>query len=100
MYELTELGRGLEEPVLALGRWGARTLGARDGRPLRSQWLALAVKSFTERNADGFEAVVELRLEDGAYALRYAAARSTSPRAMPTGRTSSWRPGTTRWSRS
>jgi DNA-binding HxlR family transcriptional regulator/putative sterol carrier protein len=72
VYELTEFGRGLEEPVLALGRWGARTLGTRDGRPLRSQWLALAVKSFTERNAQGFEAVVELRLEDGTYALRYA----------------------------
>ena len=27
VYELTEYGRQLEEPLYALARWGARTLG-------------------------------------------------------------------------
>src|SRR5690554_36785 len=28
VYELTELGRGLEDVVLALGRWGFKSMGA------------------------------------------------------------------------
>src|SRR5919202_2762340 len=47
VYELTEYGRELEEPLLALGRWGARSLGTREPRhALRSEWLAVALKAF------------------------------------------------------
>src|ERR671933_1792279 len=47
VYELTEYGRELEEPLLALGRWGARSLGRRQpGDALRAEWLAVALKAF------------------------------------------------------
>src|SRR5919108_834186 len=41
VYELTDYGRSLEGPLLALGRWGAMSIGERqDGQSLRSEWLA------------------------------------------------------------
>src|ERR671933_2910831 len=40
VYELTDYGRELEEPLLALGRWGARSLGPPEpGARLPSEWL-------------------------------------------------------------
>src|SRR6266540_2349588 len=36
VYELTEYGRELEEPLLAFGRWGAKTLSRRPGDARRS----------------------------------------------------------------
>src|ERR671935_1813637 len=63
VYELTEYGRALEGPLLALGRWGAGSMGQReDGRSLRSEWLAVALKAFfrPEAAAD-VRADVELR---------------------------------------
>ena len=42
VYELTDYGRALEGPLLALGRWGALSIGERqDGQSLRSEWLAV-----------------------------------------------------------
>src|SRR5919199_1965193 len=47
VYELTDYGRELEGPLLALGRWGARSLGPRqDGQALRSEWFGVALKAF------------------------------------------------------
>src|SRR5437763_13541599 len=38
VYELTEYGRALEGPLLALGRWGARSMRAREpAQTLRSE---------------------------------------------------------------
>jgi DNA-binding HxlR family transcriptional regulator len=72
VYELTDYGRSLEGPLLALGRWGALSMGTRQpGQALRSEWLAVALKAFfrPEAAAD-LQAVVELRFEDGTFVAR------------------------------
>ena len=72
VYELTEYGRELEGPLLALGRWGARSMGARDPeQALRSEWFGVALKAFfrPEAAAD-LNAEVELRFEDGTLLAR------------------------------
>jgi len=46
VYELTGSGRGLEESVLALGRWGARLLGEpRDGEIVTTDSLIMALRT-------------------------------------------------------
>jgi DNA-binding HxlR family transcriptional regulator len=74
VYELTELGRELEEPLLALGRWGARTMGLPGPeRTLRSGWLGVACKAFADRQAArGVHATCEFRLDDGTFHARIA----------------------------
>jgi DNA-binding HxlR family transcriptional regulator len=74
VYELTEHGRALEPIVLALGRWGARTMGPREPeQALSSRWLALALKAFFHPEAAGDEARrYELRLGEGAFRLEVA----------------------------
>jgi DNA-binding HxlR family transcriptional regulator len=72
VYELTDYGRELEEPLLAIGRWGARSLGRREpGHALRSEWLAVALKAFfrPEAAAD-LRVTVALRLDDAAFRVR------------------------------
>ena len=71
VYELTEYGRALEGPLLALGRWGAMSMGEREGQALRSEWLAVALKAFfrPEAAAD-LKATVELRFGDGTFLAR------------------------------
>jgi DNA-binding HxlR family transcriptional regulator len=71
VYELTEYGRELEPAMLALGRWGARSLGPRGERVLRSHWLALALKGmFRPAAADGRARTYEVRLPDGSFVAR------------------------------
>jgi DNA-binding HxlR family transcriptional regulator len=72
VYELTDYGRELEGPLLALGRWGARSLTARDpAHTLRSEWLAVALKAFFRPEAaSGIRATVSLRFDDGAFRVR------------------------------
>jgi DNA-binding HxlR family transcriptional regulator len=71
VYELTAYGRDLEPAMLALGRWGARSLGARGERTLRSQWLALALKAmFRPEAVDGQARVYEVRLPAGPFVAR------------------------------
>lgn len=70
VYELTAYGRELEPILFALGRWGARSLGARDEETLRSHWLAVALKAFFHAEAaEGVDAVYELRLREGAFRI-------------------------------
>lgn len=46
VYELTETGRALEEPIMALIRWGGRFLpAAPPTNVFRGEWLALALKA-------------------------------------------------------
>lgn len=46
VYELTEAGRELEEPILALIRWGGQFLPtAPASNVFRGEWLALALKA-------------------------------------------------------
>ncbi|HEY3260471.1 MAG TPA: helix-turn-helix domain-containing protein [Pseudonocardiaceae bacterium] len=64
VYELTEYGRQLEDTVLALGRWGARSLA--DPRPdeiVTTDSLIMAVRTtFGTEAASGLHAGFELRL--------------------------------------
>ena len=80
VYELTPYGRELEEIVLALGRWGARSLGpVREGDALAPSALLVALQaSFQPEAARALRAGYELRIgpmavhavvEDGALTL-------------------------------
>src|SRR5205085_9831745 len=74
VYELTEYGRGLEPILLALGRWGARTLGPRgEAQELRADWFAVALRAyFDPEAAAGVDAAVELRFPGGTFVARIA----------------------------
>jgi DNA-binding HxlR family transcriptional regulator len=62
VYELTELGRGLEPVVFAFARWGAPLIGRSPiEHPLRADWLGTAMGAFFRpgRASDGvFELVM------------------------------------------
>jgi len=71
VYELTEYGRDLEPVLLALGRWGARSFGEpAGGETMRSDWFGVALKAFfTPEAAEGVDAALALRFDDGGLAL-------------------------------
>ena len=53
VYELTEYGADLEEVVLALGRWGARSLGElRPGEIVTADILVMALRSTFHPNGE------------------------------------------------
>jgi hypothetical protein len=67
VYELTGYGRGLEDAVLSLGRWGARSLGApRSDDVVTPDSMVMALRTnFHPEAARRLSAGYELRL-DGA----------------------------------
>jgi DNA-binding HxlR family transcriptional regulator len=74
VYELTAYGRELEPILMALGRWGTRSMGRLPSVPAaRSRWLVAGMLAFH----DGTRRVArpttwELRLSDGPFTLRAA----------------------------
>src|ERR671936_2645206 len=72
VYELTGYGRMLEGPLLAVGRWGAASMGQRrPGQMLRSEWFGVALKAFFRPEAaSDLEAEIELRFDDGTFLAR------------------------------
>lgn len=72
VYELTDHGRELEEIVLALGRWGARTLGEpAPDEIVTVDSMVMAMRStFRPDAARGVRAGFELRLGDIVLHLR------------------------------
>ena len=64
VYELTEYGSELKDVVLALGRWGARTLGnPRPGEIITVDSMIMALRTtFQPEAARGVRAAYELRL--------------------------------------
>src|ERR671931_597576 len=64
----TDLRRGL----LALGRWGALSMGQRrPGQTLRSEWFGVALKAFFRPEAaSDLQAEIELRFDDGTFLAR------------------------------
>ena len=64
-YELTDYGRELEEPLVKLGLWGARTLGpAAEGQPVSVDGLTLALRgTFRPDIAAGLTRSYELTLD-------------------------------------
>jgi DNA-binding HxlR family transcriptional regulator len=66
VYMLTDHGARLVPAMLALGRWGAKTMGPRDpDQELRSGWVAVAMQAFF-RPGD-VDATLELNLSDGPF---------------------------------
>jgi DNA-binding HxlR family transcriptional regulator len=65
VYELTELGEELAEPLAALARWGMRTLPARrEDRSFQSHWLVVALRArFAPAAAAGVEETYEFRID-------------------------------------
>jgi len=69
-YELTRTGRELEQPIMALVRWGGRWIG--DASPdleFRPEWLLLALRAVLPEPA-GDLPVIELRVGEGVVHLR------------------------------
>jgi DNA-binding HxlR family transcriptional regulator len=72
VYELTTYGRELEPILLALGRWGAKSMG-RTASELssRSRWLVAAMLGFRDESKRIPRPTTwELRLNDGAFTVR------------------------------
>jgi DNA-binding HxlR family transcriptional regulator len=71
-YELTAYGRELEPILLALGRWGTKSMGRLPADVAsRSRWLVAAMLAFRdERQQVARPTTWELRLNDGAYTVR------------------------------
>jgi DNA-binding HxlR family transcriptional regulator len=71
VYELTEYGEELVPIMLALGRWGARTMGARSTeQSLRAEWVAVALKAFYQpQAARGVSARIAFDLGDAQFTV-------------------------------
>jgi DNA-binding HxlR family transcriptional regulator len=70
-YELTEVGRGLERPMLELGRWGLHFEGVDDIAQLPPTSLANAVRVIAQPPPDA-RLTIGLRSGGQSYALRIA----------------------------
>jgi DNA-binding HxlR family transcriptional regulator/putative sterol carrier protein len=74
VYELTEYGQQLEEPVYALARWGARTLGPPgEGDDPYPDWAFNAFPALLDREAArGLDETYVLRIGDDVFTVRVA----------------------------
>jgi DNA-binding HxlR family transcriptional regulator len=72
VYELTEYGKQLEEPLHALARWGARSLGPPGkGDELAQDWGLDAFAALLDREAArGVTETYVMRLPDETYSLQ------------------------------
>jgi DNA-binding HxlR family transcriptional regulator len=71
VYELTEYGRELEPILLALGRWGTKSMGRLPGEVVtRSRWLVAAMLAFHNSRGVARPTTWELRLSDGVFTVR------------------------------
>jgi DNA-binding HxlR family transcriptional regulator/putative sterol carrier protein len=66
VYELTEFGRELEQPLMSLGSWGAKALGPEQrGDYVSTESLTMALRgAFRAEHADGTRRLYELRIDD------------------------------------
>ncbi|HEX6667309.1 MAG TPA: winged helix-turn-helix transcriptional regulator [Solirubrobacterales bacterium] len=69
VYELTELGRGLEAPMLELGRWGMALQTAQEVAGLEATSLPNGVRTLLHPPAEA-ELTLGLRSEGQSYVLR------------------------------
>ena len=72
VYRLTEYGRGLDEAVLALGRWGAESLTEpQEGDVVTPESMVMAMRStFQPERAQGRNVIYELRLGEVVVSVR------------------------------
>ena len=85
VYELTELGRGLEVPMIELGRWGMSLQKLEDVLDLQPSSLPNAIRVILRPPAD-FRATLALRSDGQSYELNIAdgwidASRGAAPNA-------------------
>jgi DNA-binding HxlR family transcriptional regulator len=82
VYELTDWGRELEEIVVALGRWGARSPTPPDDAPIVSaDSIILALRArFDPGAAHGLRAGYELQLGEDRFAIEVADDEITAAR--------------------
>jgi len=67
-YELTELGRELETPLLALGRWGLNFFSVDDVPGIESSWLPNSLRVILQPPA-GASLTLQLRSEGHSFRL-------------------------------
>jgi DNA-binding HxlR family transcriptional regulator/putative sterol carrier protein len=73
VYELTDWGRELEETVIALGRWAARSPSPLGEAPIGVDSIVLALRSrFDSDAARGLRAGYELRLGEDRFRIQVA----------------------------
>jgi DNA-binding HxlR family transcriptional regulator len=73
VYELTDWGLELEDTVMALGRWGARSPTPNDAPIASADSVVLALRArFDARAADGLRARFELRLGEDRFRVSVA----------------------------
>jgi DNA-binding HxlR family transcriptional regulator len=74
VYELTEYGKGLEEPVYALARWGARSLGPpKPEDELYEDWGLNALRAvFNPDEARGLTETYVIRVDGDEFTARIA----------------------------
>jgi DNA-binding HxlR family transcriptional regulator len=72
VYELTEYGKGLNETIYSLARWGARTLGPpKDNDELYPEWGVNALPAlFNAEAARGLTETYVLKIEGDAFTAR------------------------------
>lgn len=71
VYELTPYGRELEPVMLALGRWGTRSMHRLPADAAsRSRWLVAGMLAFHDQHAVAEPTTWELRLTDGPFTVR------------------------------
>jgi DNA-binding HxlR family transcriptional regulator len=81
VYELTDYGRELEQPVLSLGFWGAKAMGPPDKDDFISMdALALALRgAFRPRGVRGPQRLYELRVDGKTLRVAVKSGRVTVP---------------------
>jgi DNA-binding HxlR family transcriptional regulator len=70
VYELTEWGSELEDVLVRLGRWGARSPSMRLGPETRPEWLVLGMRSIYDPPAEPAPTTYELRFGDETFWAR------------------------------
>jgi DNA-binding HxlR family transcriptional regulator len=84
VYELTEWGRQLEPPVLALGRWASGSPSFPRDAEMGPDSLVLALKTtFDPAKADGIDATYELRLGEIPFEITVQGGRLEAARGEP-----------------
>jgi DNA-binding HxlR family transcriptional regulator len=82
-YELTELGRGLEVPLLELGRWGLNFFSIEDAPGIESSWLPNSLRVILRPPPDT-ELILQLYSEGHAFVLRVAGGAIAAERGEAT----------------
>jgi len=70
-YELTELGQGLERPILELARWGLNFFQIEDVDELEASWLPNSLRIILQPPPDA-EMTVQLRSAGNSFRLQFA----------------------------